>query len=79
MVYLSPGLMGWLVGGTGLPGTVVWEHCHGLDSLGKQLLVPEEKGWRELVGAVVGGGRGELLGRLPGPLTMARLHSSGVS
>lgn len=56
MGYLSPGLMGWLVGGTGLSGTVVWGHCHGLDCLGKCLLFPEEKGQRELVSAVVGGG-----------------------
>lgn len=49
--------MGWLVGGTGQLGTVMWEHFHGLDCLGKHLFL-EEKGWRELVGAVVGGGSG---------------------
>lgn len=58
MDYLSPELMGWLVGGTDPSGTVVWEHCHGLDRLGKCLLFLEVKGWRELVGAVVGGGEG---------------------
>lgn len=39
----------------------MWEHCHGLDSLAKRLWVLEEKGWSELLGAVVGGGRGGLL------------------
>lgn len=67
------------MGGTGLLGTMVWDHCHGLDSLGKQLSVLEETGWGELVGAVAGGESDELLSRLPGPLTMASLHSPGVS
>lgn len=67
MGYLSTGFMSWLVGGIDLSGTVVWEHCHVLDYLGKRLLFLEEKGWRELVGAVVDGERGGLLCRLPAP------------
>lgn len=66
------------MGGTGLFGTRVWEHCHGLNLLQKQLSVLAETGWDELVGAVVAGGRDGLLGRLPGPLTVASLHSPGV-
>lgn len=67
------------MGETGLLGTTLWEHCHGLNLPGKQLLVLEETDWSELLGVVVGSGRVGLLVMLPGPLTMASLHSPGVS